>query len=103
MIPILQEQPIESREMQKGYLIQKISSKESSRKRDAYLTLNTERKDRRHELYQEAFSKKERIDTLARRVQKDRGITFQPKINSSYRPPPHLKTLKQTIGSERSL
>ena len=39
-------------------------------------------------LYSSVFKKKEMIEKLTQKVQKDRGITFQPQI-TEYRPPSH--------------
>lgn len=42
-------------------------------------------------LYQQSFRKKEKMEQLALKVQKDRGITFKPNINSKYKAPLRIK------------
>ena len=49
-------------------------------------------------LYSSVFKKKEMIEKLTQKVQKDRGITFQPQI-TEYRPPSHTQSLKRIIES----
>jgi len=45
-------------------------------------------------LYTTAFKKQEMIEKLAKRVQRDRGITFKPKL-TPYRPPGHILQLRE--------
>ena len=51
-------------------------------------------------LYSSVFKKKEMIEKLTQKVQKDRGITFQPQIND-YRPPSHTQSLKRVIENNQ--
>ena len=54
-------------------------------------------------MYEEIFKKEDKIKLLEKKIKLDTGLTFKPKVNSSYKTPMHVKMRKTSTNKFESM